>query len=130
MRRTCSVVGPSDSSWPVVGCDGFCPNIRPIADNGEFPSWAEAAEIQRPAAKAAVVSPRIIRLVMAGMSIVRRLFSIVGRSGPKCDWLRRLKKQTGAFGAPVLYPDRAGLAYEVAPRTVTARRFCDQHEMS
>ena len=64
MRSTCSVVGPSDSSWPAV-CEGFCPNMRPIADSGEFPSWAEAAfATQRAAIKAAAVSPRSISKII------------------------------------------------------------------
>jgi hypothetical protein len=62
MRRTC--LGGRPSVFPGRWSAAF-PEHAPIAETGEFPSWAEAA-FARPSAatKAAAAIPRVIRLIM------------------------------------------------------------------
>ena len=107
IRSTCSVVGPSPSGcWASSVC--FLPNIRPIADSGLLSSAAAMPALQRAATKTAAAS----RWVMRG--IIRRVSSIVDRSGPKRDWAGR--KQTGALKG------RRALKLRTAPRFTMWRR--------
>src|SRR5262249_8328562 len=61
-----------------------------------------------------------------GMSNCRRLFTISAGSRPKCGFENSTapKRKPAPFGAGCAY-DGCATDQEVAPSTVTARRFCD-----
>ena len=116
----------------VLGCSAALPPEQPLEHRS--PSCADArVGAIKATARAAARNVRDIRpRIMTDRAVAPRLrISIPTRSRPKCDYGH------GANANP--RRSRRGLRcgfrlerghQEVTPSTVTARRFCDQHDMS
>ena len=103
------------------------------ADGGEFPSCAATARRAKRDHQRRDRKPGESELLMVVTITCRRLINIISVDQDQSVTLR-LSAASNAnrrpFGAPAFALKTRVEDQEVAPSTVTARRFCDQHEMS